>query len=115
MAELMLELVTRFVAVLVFVVLNSFLFFYAAKIAKVESTFEKPTIIAAVLGILFLIGSFLTRLQLPYMLIAGFFIPFVFIKEVYKIEWTKAGIMWSIWFAMYAVILFLIALVSVLF
>lgn len=111
-----LDIVMRVGIAVLFIAINSILIqFVSAKMNFQEKGFDNSTTIALVLGTIMFVVSYLPRWKTLVMVLGGTILPFILIKELYKLNWKKTLHFWVEWFILYVLVLAALSLVLALF
>jgi|GEM_PF-5186483 len=110
-----LDIVMRVGVAVLFVAINSILIqFVSSKLNLEEKGFDNSTTIALVLGTIMFVVSYLPRWKAVFMILGGTILPFILIKELYKLNWKKTFHFWIEWFILYILVIALLSLVLAL-
>ncbi len=109
------DLVVRLCISLVLVVIHASIFHkIATKMEFEDKSFDNPTSIAIILGILFVLISYFTKISLALFIIGGSIFPIILLKEFYMIGWKRAIEAWSYWLLSWIAITFVMTVLAIL-
>ena len=97
-SELVVDFILGVSVALVLAVVNAtVIHFITTRLQFSDTGFDNPSSIAVIISILYMFLAYMDKLNLVFFILTNTVIPFVLIKEFYKVDWKEAAVAWVFW------------------